>query len=54
MSKGEQDLPVSKRRLLAQQKRVVKNLMDNWERERMSAMDAILDVALGHAPHAKG
>jgi hypothetical protein len=31
----------------------VKHIMDNWERERADAMDAILDVALGHAPRAR-
>jgi hypothetical protein len=54
MSKGEQDLPVSKRRLLAQQKRVVKHIMDNWERERMSTMDAILDRRPGARPAREG
>src|SRR5216683_2551539 len=54
MSKGEQDLPVSKRRLLVQQRRTVKHLMDEWERDRMAVMDSILDTAIGHAPRARG
>jgi hypothetical protein len=53
MSKGEKELPQSKRRLLAQQKRTIKHTMDEWERDRMSVMNVILDAAMGHAPRAR-
>ena len=54
MSKSEAQLPPSKRRLLAQQKKAVTTIMDGWEADSKRMMKEILDVAEQHAPKQKG
>jgi hypothetical protein len=50
LGKSEKDLPPTKRRILAQHKKMVKTLMDQWEQDSRKAFDDILDVAEKHAP----
>ncbi len=53
LNKSEAQLPPSKRRLLTQQKRVVKEVMDKWEADSKKAIGEILDVVAQHAPKTK-
>lgn len=50
LGKSEKDLPPTKRRILAQHKKMVKTIMDAWEQDSRKALDEILDVAEKHAP----
>jgi hypothetical protein len=50
LGKSEQQLPVSKRRLLAQHRVTVKAMMDGWEADSLAGLAAIADVATKHAP----
>jgi hypothetical protein len=50
LTKGEEQLPASKRRILAQQKRVIQQALESWTEELRIATKEILDVATKHAP----
>jgi hypothetical protein len=50
LGKSEAQLPPSKRRLLAQQRKAVTTMMDEWEADSRKALQEILDVAEKHAP----
>lgn len=53
LSKSEDQLPPSKRRLLAQQKKTVKNFLDGWQQDVRTATKEILAVAEQHNPKKK-
>lgn len=50
LGKSEAQLPPSKRRLLAQQKKMIKGIMDDFEADAKKAMDEILDIGDKFAP----
>lgn len=50
LGKAENQLPPSKRRLLAQQKATVKKFMDGWEEDAKKALEEVMAVASQHAP----
>ena len=50
LGKSEAQLPPSKRRLLAQQKKMIKNIMDDFEADAKKALDGILDIGDKFAP----
>lgn len=52
-SKSEAQLPPSKRRLVVQQRKTIKHIMDAWEEDARRTMDEILDIAEKHAPKAR-
>jgi type II secretory pathway pseudopilin PulG len=54
LGKSEAQLPPSKRRLLAQQRKAITTIMDSWETDAKRAIGEILDVAEQHAPKQKG
>jgi len=53
MSKSEAQLPPSKRRLVVQQRKTIKHIMDNWETDARAAIGDILDIAEAHTPKEK-
>jgi hypothetical protein len=53
LGKSEAQLPPSKRRLLAQQKKTVSHIMDGWEQDAKKTISAILDIAEQHSPKKK-
>jgi hypothetical protein len=53
MSKSEAQLPPSKRRLVVQQRKTIKHVMDAWESDARQAIGEILDVVEKHTPTKK-
>jgi hypothetical protein len=53
MSKSEAQLPPSKRRLVVQQRKTIKHVMDAWEADARQAIGEILDVVEKHTPTKK-
>jgi hypothetical protein len=54
MSKAEKHLSLDNKKLVAQQDQVVKNIMENWEKESKEALDKIVEMAKLHAKRKKG
>src|SRR6185436_12921477 len=52
LSKGESQLPSSKRRLLQQHRKVIEQAMSGWNEDLQSATEAILRIADQHMPVA--
>lgn len=53
LSKGEQQLSPSKRRLLVQQNKVIEHALKSFERESRTTLDDILDIVDQHLPANK-
>lgn len=53
LGKSEEQLPPSKRRLLVQHRKMVKYVMDEWEKESQKTLKDVLDVAEKHVSKKK-
>lgn len=50
LGKSEAQLSPSRRRLLAQQKKIVANIMEGWEKDSKTSLDDIIDLAAKFTP----
>jgi len=50
LSKSENQLPPSKRRLIAQQRKLVTSALEAWEKDSQDTLKEITDIALKHLP----
>jgi hypothetical protein len=53
MSKSEDKLPASKRRLLHHQRKIVENVLEGLEEDAKTAMGELMEVVEGHIPESK-